>query len=175
MRRARRSDASAARCAPGWALTLTAVLCVAELVGGWLTNSLALLTDAAHMLTDVGALALTLFALWVGRAAARARSKTFGYVARRSSPRCVNGVVLCVAGGLHPVGGVDAACRRRRRCAREACWSSRSPASLVNIFVRLAACTSTSSSSLNLRGAYLHVLSDLLGSIGAIVARAWSS
>ena len=47
-------------------LVLTALLCVTELVGGWLTNSLALVSDAAHLFTDVAALGLTMFALWIG-------------------------------------------------------------------------------------------------------------
>jgi cobalt-zinc-cadmium efflux system protein len=61
-----------------WAIGLTAAFCVVEFVGGWLANSLALLSDAVHMLTDVGALGLGLFALWVaGRPASG--TKTFGY------------------------------------------------------------------------------------------------
>ena len=44
-------------------MVLTALLCVAELIGGWLTNSLALMSDAAHMFTDLAALGLAFFAL----------------------------------------------------------------------------------------------------------------
>src|SRR4029450_6442956 len=67
-------------------LAVSSVLFVAERGGGWLTNSLALLTDAAHMFTDVAALALTLFALWIaGRPASD--STTFGYApAARLAP-----------------------------------------------------------------------------------------
>src|SRR5215813_6628446 len=76
-------------------LVVSSVLCVAELVGGWLTNSLALLTDAAHMLTDIAALALTLFALWVACRPASV-SKTFGCVRAEILAALVNGTVLCV-------------------------------------------------------------------------------
>ena len=76
-------------------LVVSSVLCVAELVGGWLTNSLALLTDATHMLTDVGALALTLFALRLAERPASG-SKTYGYVRAEILAALVNGVVLCV-------------------------------------------------------------------------------
>ena len=59
-------------------LAATAVLCVVELVGGYLTNSLALMSDAAHMFTDMAALGLTLFALWICSRPA-SETKTFGY------------------------------------------------------------------------------------------------
>ena len=76
-------------------LAVSSVLCVAELIGGWWTNSLALLTDAAHMLTDVAALALALFALWVSARPA-SDSKTFGYARAEILAALVNGAVLCV-------------------------------------------------------------------------------
>src|SRR2546422_10814174 len=59
-------------------LVVTAALCVVELVGGWFTNSLALVSDAAHLFADVAALAPTLFALWVCPRGG-AEKKTLGY------------------------------------------------------------------------------------------------
>src|SRR3989441_7271523 len=59
-------------------LAATALLCVVELVGGYLTNSLALISDAAHMFTDMAALGLTLFAIWICSRPA-SETKTFGY------------------------------------------------------------------------------------------------
>jgi cobalt-zinc-cadmium efflux system protein len=148
-------------------LAVTAALCVAELAGGWLTNSLALLTDAVHMFTDVGALGLTWFALWIGTRPASPQ-KTFGYYRAEILAAFVNGVVLCavvafvmveawhrlhdppaVAGGgmlVIATGGLA-----------------------VNVFV-VSRLHAHRHASLNLRGAYLHVVSDLLGSLGAIVA-----
>src|SRR5438309_193922 len=76
-------------------LALTALLCVTELVGGWFTNSLALMSDAAHLFTDVAALALTLFALWIGTRQAT-ETKTFGYYRAEILAALVNGVALWV-------------------------------------------------------------------------------
>ena len=60
------------------ALALTFVFMIAEAVGGWFTNSLALIADAGHMLTDVAALTLTLTAIWFAARPATSK-KTFGY------------------------------------------------------------------------------------------------
>jgi cobalt-zinc-cadmium efflux system protein len=148
-------------------LAVSSVLCLAELVGGWVTNSLALLTDATHMFTDVAALALTLFALRLAERPASG-SKTYGYARAEILAALVNGVVLCVlvlfilweawtrlqapppvrAGGMLVIAVAGL---------------------LVNVFVA-ARLHEHQQRSLNLRGAYLHVLSDLLGSIGAIAA-----
>ena len=76
-------------------LALTALLCVIELVGGWFTNSLALMSDAAHLFTDVAALALTLFALWICTRQA-SETKTFGYYRAEILAALVNGVALWV-------------------------------------------------------------------------------
>src|SRR5438552_604809 len=76
-------------------LAATAVLCVVELVGGYLTNSLALVSDAAHMFTDMAALGLTLFALWICSRPA-SETKTFGYYRAEILAALVNGVVLWV-------------------------------------------------------------------------------
>jgi len=150
-------------------LAVSSVLCVAELIGGWWTNSLALLTDAAHMLTDVAALALTLFALWVSARPA-SDSKTFGYARAEILAALVNGVVLCVLvvllvweawSRLHAPQPVRAGGMLVIAAAGLA----------VNVFVALRL-REHQTHSLNLRGAYLHVLSDLLGSIGAVVAAA---
>ena len=72
----RRSDESLFRLK--LALGLTFLYMIAEAVGGWWTNSLALIADAGHMLTDVAAMMLTLSAIWFGSRAATSR-KTYGY------------------------------------------------------------------------------------------------
>src|SRR3989442_6200418 len=76
-------------------LAATALLCVVELVGGYLTNSLALISDAAHMFTDMAALGLTLFAIWMCSRPA-SETKTFGYYRAEILAALVNGVVLWV-------------------------------------------------------------------------------
>src|SRR5438874_2483939 len=88
-------------------LFLASVLCLTEAVGGYLTNSLALVSDAAHVLGDVGALGLTLFALWVGTRPA-SDSKTFGYHRAEILAALVNGVILWVVGILIVIEAVPA-------------------------------------------------------------------
>lgn len=149
------------------ALVLTFVYMFAEAIGGWLTNSLALIADAGHMLTDVAALGLTLSAIWFGSRPATAK-KTFGYyrleilaafvngialvllsiwviyeaVERWQSPPAINGTGLAIIAG----GGL-----------------------IVNI-VAAKLLHSGHNHDLNMRGAWLHVMGDLLGSVTAIVA-----
>lgn len=148
-------------------LSLTAIFMVVELIGGLISNSLALIADAAHMLTDVGALGLSLFVLWFSRRPARPE-KTYGYLRLEILAALINGVALviialaifwqayqrllvpeAVKGGL--MLGVSAA------------------GFVVNV-VAARLLHSSSQHSLNLRGAYLHVLGDLIGSAGAILA-----
>jgi cobalt-zinc-cadmium efflux system protein len=152
-----------------FALLLTGLLCGVELVGGWWTNSLALASDAVHMVTDIGALALALFALWVA-ARERTDSKTFGYYRAEILAALVNGVVLCVL-----VVFIGVAAWRRLVEPPEveggAMMVVATAGLLVNVVVarRLRA---HQHGSLGMRSAYLHVLSDLLGSVGAVSAGA---
>ena len=148
-------------------LALTALICVIELVGGWLTNSLALMSDAAHLFTDVAALALTLFALWIGTRQAT-ETKTFGYYRAEILAALVNGVALWVV-------VLFIVAEAWRRLAQPPVVAG--PGMLVLALVGLGAnilvasrLREHSTHSLNLRGAYLHVISDILGSIGAVVA-----
>jgi len=88
-------DRKAQRRRMQWVLGITAVFMVAEVVGGFLSNSLALLADAGHMFTDVGALALSLVAM---RLAQRPPSptKTYGYVRLEILAALINGTALLV-------------------------------------------------------------------------------
>ncbi len=140
---------------------------VVEVVGGVVARSLALLADAGHMFTDVAALALSLIAM---RLALRPPSprRTYGYVRLEILAALVNGATLLVIAGL---------------IIREAYHRFLDPPA-VNAPVMLAVATAGlvvniigagllhahAGHSLNIRGAYLHVLGDLLGSVGAIVA-----
>ena len=75
------------------ALALTLALMVAELIGGILSNSLALLADAGHMLTDVGALGLSLFVAWMCRQPSTPQ-KTYGYLRWEILAALINGATL---------------------------------------------------------------------------------
>lgn len=148
-------------------LVVTGALCVAELVGGWLTNSLALLTDAVHMFTDVGALGLTWFALWVGSRPASAQ-KSFGYYRAEILAAFVNGVILC---GVVAFVAVEA--WRRLQAPPDVAGAGMLVVAAIGLAANLLVISRLHEhqhASLNLRGAYLHVVSDLLGSVGALGA-----
>ena len=148
-------------------LALTGVLCLAELVGGWLTNSLALMSDAAHMLTDMAALGLALFALRLTTLPASER-KTFGYYRAEILAALVNGIVLCVV-----VVFIAAEAWRRLHDPPAVRAVGMVVLALLGLAVNAVVALLLRrhrTASLNLRGAYLHVLSDLLGSVGAAVA-----
>src|SRR2546423_134112 len=76
-----------------WALALTCVVLVAESIGGWLSNSLALLADAGHVFTDAGALALSLFVVWFARHPVTPE-KTYGFLRWGILAALINGSAL---------------------------------------------------------------------------------
>jgi len=140
---------------------------VVELGGGILTNSLALLADAGHMLSDVGALGLSLLALkWTARSPTA--QKTFGYHRLEILVALVNGLVLWAMAGyiFYAAAG---------RFFQPPAISSRpliiiaSLGLLVNLFGMYVLMPSREH-NLNLRSAFLHLLGDSLGSMAAIVA-----
>ena len=150
-----------------WALALTAGFLVVEVVGAFAANSLALLADAGHMLTDVAALALSLFVAWISRKPATP-AKTFGYWRWEILAAFLNGAALL----LVSVGIVWEAVERLREPEPLASglMMAVAAAGLVVNVISARLLHEGSGSSLNMRGAYLHVLSDLLGSVAAIVA-----
>ncbi len=150
-----------------WVLALTVTFTVAEFIGGVVANSLALLADAAHMLADVAALALSLFALWFARRPAN-EEKTYGYVRLEILAALLNGAFLLVIA----VGIVWEAVRRLHRPepVHAAILIGVASAGLVANIVSALVLHRSAGESLNVRGAYLHVLGDLLGAVGAILA-----
>ena len=148
-------------------LALTFLYMLAEAIGGFATNSLALLSDAGHMLADVASLALALLALWFAARPATTR-KTYGYYRMEILAALVNGAALLVISLL---------------ISYEAFQRIKSPESVKGFEVTLIAIGglavnavsafvlhSASRENLNMRGAFLHVIGDALGSVGAIVA-----
>jgi cobalt-zinc-cadmium efflux system protein len=148
-------------------LSITATFMVVEFVGGYLANSLALMADAGHMLNDVAALALTYFALWISRKPATL-AKTYGYLRMEILAALVNGATLMLIAG---VIFWHAAQRFRQPPEVEGTLMLvvATGGLIVNVIAALLL-HSSSSHNLNMRGAYLHVLGDLLGSVGAISA-----
>jgi cobalt-zinc-cadmium efflux system protein len=150
-------------------LVITASFMVVEFVAGRIANSLALLSDAGHMLTDVAALTLALFAAWIAQRPATP-DKTFGYLRLEILAALVNGAALFVVAGVIVW---DAVGRLADPPAVEPriLFGVASAGLAVNI-VAAWLLHSGRGESLNIRGVYLHVLGDLLGSIGAMAAGA---
>lgn len=146
------------------ALVLTCVIAVVEAVGGWLTGSLALLSDAGHMWTDVSALGLALLAAWfAGRRANRKR--TYGYARLEILSALVNGVLL-VAITVFIV--VEAIARLKAPSAVQ--LGPMALVATVGLGANLLAMGFLHSGhSLNVRAAFLHVLGDALSSVGVLV------
>lgn len=149
------------------ALALTLVVLVAELVGGFISNSLALLADAGHVLTDAGALALSLFVAWFSRQPPNPK-RTYGYLRWEILAALINGATLL---GISAWIVIEAIARFR---APEPIGGSlmlviATLGLLANIGAALLL-HPVGQSSLNVRGAYLHVMGDLLASVGTIVA-----
>ena len=151
------------------ALLITVFVMGLEIAVGFLSHSLSLLADAGHMATDSAALGMSLFACWIARQPAT-RTKTYGFYRTEILAAFLNGLTLwlvvawivyeAVQRFLHPL-------------------AVRAPMMLVTAVIGLAAnlaCAwvlwSSRAQSLNLRGAYLHVLSDALGSVSVIGAAA---
>lgn len=148
-------------------LGLTIGYMLMEAVGGYLTNSLALLSDAGHMLADVAALLLAMFAMWFASKPVTP-SKTYGYYRMEILAALGNGVTLVVISLL---------------IFYEAVSRIREPEAVQGLEVTLVAAGglvvncisawllhSVSEDNLNMRGAFLHVIGDALGSVGAIIA-----
>lgn len=150
-----------------WSFILIFGFMIVEVIGGLITNSLALLSDAGHMLSDAAALGLSLVAFKIGERSA-SKAKTYGYKRFEILAAFLNGVTLIVISlyifweayqrfldppnvsmGMMIVAFIGL---------------------LVNIVVAWILMRGDTEENLNLRSAFLHVLGDLLGSIGAIIA-----
>lgn len=146
-------------------LVLQVAYLVAEVVGGYLANSLALLADAGHMLSDVGALGLSLFAIWVARRPATDR-RTFGYFRTEILAALANAATLI---SISIYIFYEAWVRLRAPQPVEGLlvvWIAIGGL-LVN-GIGAAALHSGREHSLNIRGAWLHLVTDALGNVGVI-------
>lgn len=150
-----------------WALGITVAFCILEAVGGWWTNSLALLSDAGHMLSDVVALSISLLALSFAQRPPT-EQKTFGYHRLEIVAAFINGLAMWLLVGLvwreaflrfhqpavvHPEGMIAIA-------------ASGLGVNVAAMFVLRR----SRRANLNVRAAFVHVLGDALGSLGALVA-----
>lgn len=147
-----------------FALGLTGTIAVAEVVGGFLTNSLALMSDAGHMLTDISALALSLLALWFAGKPAD-QKKTYGYYRMEILSALLNGVLL-----LAITAFILWEAWQRLRAPAEVKLGPMAVVAAIGLLANLGALGFLHSThSMNVRGAFLHVLGDALSSVGVLL------
>src|SRR5580658_5362085 len=143
-----------------------------ELVGGYVTGSLALLSDAIHMLTDIAALCLGLLTLWISARPATT-AKTFGYLRAEILGAVLNGLFLWLLVAFIWVEAVS-----RLRTPRPVAGLTVIVVAIVSIAVNSFSAWMTfggrsgGRSGMALRAVFLHVISDLIGSCGVLIAGA---
>jgi len=148
-------------------LVLSALYLVAEVLGGLFTGSLALLADAGHMLADVGALALALFAVWLADRPASA-ARTFGWRRFEILAALANGLVLALVAVGVAIEAIERVQAPRPVLGLPA-FAIASGGLAVNL-LGMALLRHGRERSLNLRGAWLHLMGDALGSVAAMAA-----
>ena len=149
------------------ALMLTGGFLIVEVIAGILTNSLALLSDAAHMLTDTAGIAIALAAIRVGERPADSR-RTFGYRRFEILAAALNSILLFLVAAY-----ILYEAWRRLVEPAEIHTLPMLAVAFVGLLVNLAAMRILApgkDASLNVKGAYLEVWSDMLGSIGVMLA-----
>jgi cobalt-zinc-cadmium efflux system protein len=154
-------------------LGVTSVYFVTELVGGYLTGSLALLSDAVHMLTDIAALCLGLLTLWISTRPASS-AKTYGYLRAEILGALLNGLflwLLVVFIWIEAIG--------RLRNPRPVSGLGVMAVAIVGIGVNAFSAWMTSTDTpgghkhgMALRAVFVHVISDLIGSVGVLASGA---
>jgi cobalt-zinc-cadmium efflux system protein len=152
-----------------WALALTTGFLVAEVIGAGLTNSLALLSDAAHMATDALGLGVALIAVRLGRRPPDAK-RTFGYARLEAIGALINGGMLFIVAGFilwEAVGRF----RQPPDLATPGIFAIASIGLVVNL-IAMRLLKAGSEESLNMKGAYLEVWSDMLGSVAVMAGSA---
>jgi cobalt-zinc-cadmium efflux system protein len=150
-------------------LVITLFYFAAELAGGWFANSLALLSDAVHMLTDIAALCLTLFTLWISSRPAT-EGKTYGYLRAEILGALFNGLLLWLLVAFIWFEAVE-----RLRSPPVVNGLPVMVIATVGIvmnlaFARITGGQRTGAGGLALRAILAHIVSDLIGSVGVLLA-----
>jgi cobalt-zinc-cadmium efflux system protein len=151
------------------ALAITVGVMLLEFFGGLFTNSLALLSDSGHMLNDASSLALSLAAVWFAARPASPR-KTYGFYRFEILAALFNGVTLFVVAGFIILEAYERILQPPTVAGGTMMWIA-----LAGLLANLASAwflmrKGDVKNNINLRSAYLHVLGDALGSVGAIIA-----
>lgn len=148
-------------------LVLAAAYMVAEFIGGLLSHSLALLADAGHMLSDVGSLALSCFAVWLADRPA-GRQRTFGYYRAEILAALINGATLVIVSVFILIEAWERFHNPPE--IRGGLMMGIAVGGLIVNVLGLMILHGGRNDSLNMRGAWLHVLSDTLGSVAVIIS-----
>ena len=147
--------------------SITLIYFIIEVIVGFMSNSLALLSDAAHMLTDVAGQALALFAIWMA-SKLRNSKKTYGYLRTEIFSALINAIVLIFISGYI----LYEAWQRFQDPPKVAGFSMLIVASigLIINLISMKILKSGSEESINIKGAFLEVVADMLSSIAVIIA-----
>lgn len=149
------------------ALAITTGICVAEFVGGWLSGSVALLADAMHMLSDAAGLLIAVLAVLIGRRQA-SRTATYGYRRTEVLAAAANALSVLIITVFIVIEAV-----RRLRAPAEIDAGTMIGIAVVGLAANVVSAWVLArhrERSVNVRGAYLHVMVDALGSVAVIVA-----
>lgn len=149
------------------ALALTTTFLIAEVIGAFITGSLALLSDAAHMFTDAAALAISLAAMQIGKRIAD-KKRTFGYYRFEILAAAFNATLLVLVAIY-----IFYEAYQRLRTPAEIQSTGMLVIAVIGLLINLISMQmlrAGSEASLNMKGAYLEAWSDMLGSLGVIAA-----
>ncbi len=150
-----------------WALALTASFLIAEIIGAYITNSLALLSDAAHMATDTLALVIALVAVRLSRLPSDAK-RTYGYARFEAFGALINGTLLFVV-AAYILWEAIGRFAKPPEVASTGMLVIAGLGLVVNL-ISMRLLKAGSEESLNMKGAYLEVWSDMLGSLAVLIA-----
>jgi cobalt-zinc-cadmium efflux system protein len=150
----------------GWSVGLTLCFAAVEVGAGFWANSLALISDAGHMITDASALALALMAQVLAKRPPSANN-SFGFGRAEALAAFVNGLIM-----LAVIGWISVEAVARLRAPEPVAGAAVFVVALIGLIVNLGVAwlLSRDQKSLNTRAALVHVMGDLLGSVGALVA-----
>ncbi len=151
----------------GIVLGLTGLYMLAEVAGGILSNSLALLADAGHMLSDVGALGLSIFAIWIAQRPPNPK-RTYGYYRVEILAALLHAASLLAISFFILSEALDRF--SAPPVVRGPLMMSVAAGGLMINVIGLLILRGGTKDNLNVRGAWLHVLTDALGSVGAMIS-----
>ncbi len=149
------------------AIGVTFVFMIIEFAGGWISNSLALVSDAAHMLTDIGAMLLNLFTIWLARRPTTL-TMSFGYHRAEILGALLSGLLIWMISGVLIYESI-----LRIQNPPEVKGPLVFVVATIGLMANLLSMKflqAAKNENINVRAAYLHVLTDSLGSVAAIIA-----